>query len=698
MQLAGLLTRLKPHARALSLLALYLSLFLLRVQLVRDLNLSLGEAVANHFYAGLIYDLGAVASVAALAGIAIRLRLPVWPVAIPAGLLLYVASLANTLHFRFFGLRLDWWIVRIHWRDLAAVQGSVADLSFTWPVLVSLALVLLAGLTVVWGRSAWLAPAPELSRPRRLWLYARAPLWWLFLVVVGFRLPQWLDDEQPSMIISDQILRVWWYEWTHSRLHQGVDNVWMQNLAQAATTDASALAPLVRYRDHGLDDEPPAFAHEPVLEPAHLNASFRDEAWPLDGELTPDPAVTQALRDRLGLPREGPIHVMVLFVESLRALEFDDPRLGPALFPELHAVFAQHALYFKQAYSSAFTAGQTVRGQFSTLCGMLPNMAGAATYLAHTTTRVSCLQELFRRQGYATTWFSAYKSTFHGGRQFEVLHGTSHFFDIDHFHKQGITQSFNEWGLADRPVLAESLRVLADLALRQPVFANLATLSTHHPHSVIAEGPLPDWLLAETDAVPEYQGFLSRLRYADGAIAAFLSQLFATDMGARTVVIVLGDHSLPMAPGMKLTSVQRHEMRFRIPLAIVTRDLKEPQALMRPVHQVDVAPTLARISGLGGPVSYLGRGLLAPRGSPWVFSLHDGISYRTEERGCYAGQRGKVRCFDLRGKDPLRDTDLLEIPERPEQSQLVRDIVLAELNAIALNRIVAPDTSSDESP
>ncbi|MBI3180384.1 MAG: LTA synthase family protein, partial [Deltaproteobacteria bacterium] len=674
--LGGIPGRLRPHAQALSLAALYLSLLLLRVQLVRDLNLTFAEAMANRLYAGLVYDLAALAMVAALTTVASRLRAPALVVAIPCGFFLYLASLANTLHFRFFGMRLDWWIVRIHWRDLGAVKGSATDLGLTWPVLASVALLALAAFLAVWGRPAWRAPSNDLPPARRAWRYAQVPLLWLLVVFAGFRLPQWLDHEQPSVIISDQILRVWWYEWTHRRLHQGVDKGWMQRVAQAGMRDEEALAPLVRYRDLGLDDGAPQFAHEPVLEPARLAAHFADPQWPLDGVLEPDAAVTAALRERLGLPRDGPVHVIVLFVESLRALEFDDPKIGPVVFPELHALCAQHALYFRQAYSSAFTAGQTVRGQFSTLCSMLPNMGGAATYLAHTTTRVNCLQEFFRRQGYIAAWFSAYKSTFHGGRQFEALHGTTHFFDIDHFSERGITQSFNEWGLADRPVLAESLRVLNEFASTTPVFANIATLSTHHPHSVIEEGALPEGLMQETDGAPEYQGFLSRLRYADGAIASFLYDLFQSPMGERTLVVMLGDHSLPMAPAMRLKQVQKTEMRFRIPLALITRNMKSAQEIVRPVHQVDVAPTVAHVAGLGGPVSWLGRGLLAPRGSPWLFSLHDGIAYRTEERGCYpASPRSKVRCFDLRGKDPLRDTDLTEIAERPEQSQLVRDIV-----------------------
>src|SRR5690606_16232749 len=58
----------------------------------------------------------------------------------PLTLVLWSASLANTVYLRFFGQRLDFWIVKLHWSDLFAVGGSVEELGTTWPVLASIAI------------------------------------------------------------------------------------------------------------------------------------------------------------------------------------------------------------------------------------------------------------------------------------------------------------------------------------------------------------------------------------------------------------------------------------------------------------------------------------------------------------------------------------------------------------------------------
>src|SRR5262249_22203778 len=145
--------------------------------------------------------------------------------------------------------------------------------------------------------------------------------------------------------------------------------------------------------------------------------------YPLVRDLPVHPEHTQRLRADLGLPADGPIHIVVLFVESLRDYEFDDPQLGPAVFSRLQPLLARHGLRFTQPYSSGQTAGQTARGMFSTLCSMLPNSAGPAAYLAFTTLRIECLPQVLKSNGYRTAHFDPFRATFHQARLFENLHG-----------------------------------------------------------------------------------------------------------------------------------------------------------------------------------------------------------------------------------------------------------------------------------
>src|SRR5207302_9166014 len=115
---------------------------------------------------------------------------------------------------------------------------------------------------------------------------------------------------------------------------------------------------------------------------------------------------TESLRRRLGLPAAGPVNVVIVFCESFRSYELEDPVLGPRLFPHLTGWMKGHGVVFRQAYSSALSAAQTVRGQFATQCSMLPNVGGPATYIAYPGLHVSCLGDVLGKHGYSTMWLS----------------------------------------------------------------------------------------------------------------------------------------------------------------------------------------------------------------------------------------------------------------------------------------------------
>ena len=95
--------------------------------------------------------------------------------------------------------------------------------------------------------------------------------------------------------------------------------------------------------------------------------------------------------------------------------------------------------------------------------------------------------------------------------------------------------------MADGPVLKETVTIMLQASASQPVFANILTISSHHPFTVIDEGPLPEEILQATREVPEYQGYLSRLRYVSKSVGAFLDALFASSMGDRSLVVLLGE-------------------------------------------------------------------------------------------------------------------------------------------------------------
>ncbi len=411
------------------------------------------------------------------------------------------------------------------------------------------------------------------------------------------------------------------------------------------------------------------------------------DAWPLLRQFNPSPERSRELRRMVGLPQQGAVHVILLLVEGARWYEINHPYAGPRIFPRIGRILKKHGIAFSQAYSSSATAGQTVRGTFSTYCSFLPNIKGPATYIAYSTIRVRCLPELMKENGYATLWFNSHRKNSHNKDFFEGTNGVDHFYDPVFFKERGVTERMGAWGLGDQPVLRETLKKIREWAQGdKPVYAQVVTVSTHLP-AVAAPGvKFDDEFEAVLREDPGYRDFMSMFRYTDEAVGEFVEGLFESEMGGSTVVFLLGDHSNGSVPvkRLALTPLQQFDAQFRIPMAVLTRDMPKPEVRQRLVHHMDVAPTAARIAGIRGLVTWLGKGLFAPgaEGTPWVYAHRAEVYWRTQNRGCYAG-----KCYDLSAHDPMLRKNPPRLAPQSRLTRFFSSVIDAAGYAIGGNRI-----------
>ncbi|MEL6547317.1 MAG: hypothetical protein AAFQ82_22020, partial [Myxococcota bacterium] len=182
----------------------------LRLQLLKELDLELGSAIDAGLHIGLLYDVGIVALCLCVSSIVALLFSPKRAVLLA---ILFVATwapaLANVLHFRFFELRLDWWIVRLHWRDALTVSDSAGQLGLEpWIVLGTLCIMGAASTSVI-------CLAPTFTVARKALITGLM----LLVTIVGLGTPQWAGFNSGT-VVSELILRVWWREFT-----QG-DSIW----------------------------------------------------------------------------------------------------------------------------------------------------------------------------------------------------------------------------------------------------------------------------------------------------------------------------------------------------------------------------------------------------------------------------------------------------------------------------------------
>ena len=646
----------------LALILLFLAYALSRFDTLEHLGLSYSDGLESGLAWGLYYD-GVMALVALLITLGLGLvhrSLGMWG---GAGWVLFTwcAGLANVLHVRFFEAPLNWWVIERHLSDLFVVQDSANSFTLHPSVWASLICALLA-----------IVPLVKLSDLFRMGPRGFGGVILLALVtLVGWRGPAWLNISDNNPLLGDQIVRAWLLQNTRSKLFQGAQSQWVDAVTKREGEGAE-FGWLRAYREGGV--APSQLTPSPDLE---IQLSFA-------------PHDVLERRALLGLPESGPIHVVYLFLESVRAYELEHPEIGPLIFPRIREHIKNRGLNFKQAYSSSFEAGQTVRGQFSSFCSMLPNIGGAATYIAHTTLSIFCIQDYLKGLQYTQAWFNSHRAGYHNKKLFESRHGTTEFFEQTFFESAGVTQRIGSWGLADGPFLEVTLDTLEELSQKeQPVFANVLTINTHHPQTVIPEGRVSPELLAKLNADEEYHGLLSRYRYTDDAVGNFLDQLFSSEFGKRTLLVMVGDHSTRQVPPTALNGIQHYEARFRVPLVLMTKNSKAQQFSL-PVHQIDIAPTIAGLLGADAATTWLGKDLLAgdSRGSRWVYQENGLTSYRTEGRACYPNDSfSALQCVDTSTGDPMFDV-LPRVAEKPSETRFFANVIDELVYLIAYDRLM----------
>ena len=214
---------------------------------------------------------------------------------------------------------------------------------------------------------------------------------------------------------------------------------------------------------------------------------------------------------------------------------------------------------------------------------------------------------------------------------------------------------------------------LENLAKKSPLFAHAQTLSSHHPYQFVPGHEVDSSALGLSQKAKEYQAYLSTLHYTDSALNHFFEELMKSEIQDNTLVVLLSDHSTGfIEPRPPDGPVQTNELLSRIPLAFVTKNMPHPTRVARPVHQIDIAPTVAAIAGVPEIRSWLGRNIFAHPSGPILVTSPNEIYSRCGDTICIAHRRQNVsHCSNLPSKeDPLFLPSPLTLHPAQNQNEL----------------------------
>ncbi len=500
-------------------------------------------------------------------------RLILWILA--AGLGVYIIS--NDLYFAFYRGYLSP-AALTHTGD-AGRAGPSALMLLSWPVV--LWSVVLPFLVLMKSRKEILKPTSDtLKWTVSFWIIGLG----FFMLVFSFRNPIYMHAKENAFMY---LLRA---------VTQQIGN----RLEEAALTPQEQKL-IKKYRPHSPQSE-------------YVDPQFPLYAQPQQGTTKP----TQVK------------NVILVALESVPSFEMGLYGNPNSATPNLDSI-AQQGLWASNFYANG---NQTVRGELALLCGLLDRLKSAPVVTINPDLRATCIPRLLKEAGYKTHWFHGNTSSFFRRAPFFLRHGYEKLHDGDLLQTQKPSLPEIGWGTSDEAVFDYALDILEKE--QQPFFAEIMTLSNHHPFTWDWGITIPENLDPKATGVEAL--FRHGIYYTDFAVGQFWKRFQRTSLAKNTLVIFVGDHGLWLFDDAKnqREEIQNWEKYFRLPFIMVGPDVA-PQKLTYPASQVDVPATILNWLDFKVPHAFLGSSLLGLDPKPRPIWMHHEADFNF--------RYGNIRCY-----------------------------------------------------
>jgi phosphoglycerol transferase MdoB-like AlkP superfamily enzyme len=242
------------------------------------------------------------------------------------------------------------------------------------------------------------------------------------------------------------------------------------------------------------------------------------------------------------------------------------------------------------------TGTRSIRGIEAVVTGFTPTPAQAVVKQPRSQRDFFTLAELLGRRGYDTTFFYGGESHFDNMRGFFLGNGFDRIIDQDDYVDPTFTGS---WGVSDEDLFAKAdTEFRAMQAQGKPFFGLVFSSSNHDPFE------FPDGRIDLYEQPKQTRN--NAAKYADYAIGEFFKKAMASPYWNDTVFLVVADHDSRVF-GKNLVPISN----FHIPGLILGGGVA-PRRDDRIVSQVDLAPTLLSLIGVGDATPMIGQDLTNP--------------------------------------------------------------------------------------
>ncbi len=365
-------------------------------------------------------------------------------------------------------------------------------------------------------------------------------------------------------------------------------------LARLAPAALALLAPAAGVALWALAGDEAQAARAELHERARIGARLADAARAVAGRLRPappaplpppaSPPLLAPAPAVAGAPLAG-ADVVLVTVDALRADHLGLHGYGRPTSPRLDAL-AREGIVFERAYAStphtSFSLASLLTGRHAFSLARLGRLDGLPT-----------LADRFRAAGYLTAGVFPPAVFFVEGERFRGLEARRYGFErVRH---DSLAEAEDAVRRTDDAI------ALLEAAGRRPVFLWVHHFAPHEPYVHHADLGPPPFGTRDVDRYDE------EIRWTDREIGRLLDHLAKTRPGA--IVIVTADHGEEFGErGGAYHGTTLFDEQVRVPLVMRLPGIA-PARVPLPVSTVDVAPTLAALTGVGVDAGYDGADL-----------------------------------------------------------------------------------------
>jgi hypothetical protein len=225
-------------------------------------------------------------------------------------------------------------------------------------------------------------------------------------------------------------------------------------------------------------------------------------------------------------------NIVVIVVESL-ARDYTGFGNGKPFTPYLDRLANDpHTLYFPYCFANGTKSIEMVPSIF---CGLPSLMSEFYVTSAYASNKVNNAFQLAK--GYKTAFFHGSNNGTMGFQSFLKQTGLQQYHGIDQYPADHYKRDFDgNWGIFDEPYLQHFIRCMDTMNDgKQPVFASVFTLSSHHPYTI--PEPYLNKLPGKAETVQH------TIAYTDIALRKFFETAAKKPWFENTVFVITGDHT-----------------------------------------------------------------------------------------------------------------------------------------------------------